>query len=89
MLDKFKEMAITHGMKLISDPRVMKLMSDPRVMNMLTKTLELQGKVSEGMEDAGKKVATIFRLASHREYQELKEELISLRERLESVERTR
>ncbi len=89
MLDKIKEAAITKGMKLISDPRVMKLMSDPKMMTLITRGLELQAKMADTMAGASKNLASLFQLASKQEYDELKEELLALRERLETVERNR
>ncbi len=87
MLDKLKEAAITKGMKLISDPRVMKLMSDPKVMTLLTKSLEFQAKMTDTVAGASRNLAGIFQLASKQEYEEVKEELLAMRERLESLER--
>ncbi len=89
MIDKLKEIAVTKGMQLMSDPRVMKLMSDPRFMNFITKALEFQGKLASSLNEASHNMARMFNLASRQEFEELKEELLALRERLETVEKTR
>ena len=89
MIDKLKEAAVTKGMQLMSDPRVMKLMSDPRFMNFVTKALEFQGKVSATLSEATNSMARMLNLASRQEFEELKEELLALRERLETVEKTK
>jgi ubiquinone biosynthesis protein UbiJ len=87
MLDKIKDMAISQGMKLMSDPRFMKLMSDPRVTNAMMQAFELQAKISEKIAETSKMLADRLHLASQTDVKELKDEVLNLRERLDAVER--
>ena len=87
MLDKIKDMAISQGMKLMSDPRFMKLMSDPRVTNAMMQAFELQAKISAKIEETSKMLADRLHLASQSDVKELKDEVLNLRERLDAVER--
>ena len=86
MIDKLKDAAITRGMKLMSDPRVMKLMSDPRVMNLMMKAFELQSKVTAAATETSKAIAERLQLAKREDVEELREEMLTLRERMEAVE---
>lgn len=86
MIDKLKDAAITHGMKLMSDPRVMKMMSDPRVMSFMMKAFEVQNKFTTVAADTTKAIADRLQLANREDFQELKNEVLTLRERMEALE---
>lgn len=86
MIEKIKGMAVSKGMKMMSDPRVMKMMSDPRLMNLMMKAFELQSKVSSAASDTSKVLADHLNLASQETIQELKDEILDLRERVENLE---
>lgn len=87
MLDKIKDVAISQGMKLMSDPRFMKLLSDPRVTHAMMQAFELQAKISARIAETSKMLADQLHLASRQDLRELKQEVLNLRERLEAVER--
>ena len=86
MIDKVKNMAISQGMKMMSDPRVMKMMSDPRLMTLMMKAFEMQSKVTSAASDTTKALAEHLSLASRDDVEELREEVLSLRERVELLE---
>lgn len=88
MLDKLKDLAISQGMKMMSDPRVMKLLSDPRVTNFMMQAFELQARLSARLAEGSQMMADRLHLASQQEVRDLKEEILHLRERLETLERT-
>ena len=79
MLNQFKQMALNHAMKLMSNPKFTKLMSDPRVMNAIAKGFEFQGQMRSQVEAGLRNLAETLNLAT-------KEDLSTLRRKLSQVE---
>ncbi len=75
MLNQFKQMAKSHAMKLMSNPKFVKLMTDPRVMNTIAKGFEIHGQVRSRVEDSLLLLADTFNLATKKEVSSLQRKL--------------
>ena len=77
-----KKNLMSHGMKMMQDPRFMKMMQDPRVMKAMAKGFEVKGKVQQTMDARVEAMANTLNLATKAEVRELKRTIRKLEREL-------
>ena len=77
-----KKRLMTHGMKLMSDPRFMKLMQDPRVMKAVMAAMSMPGKAQSFARERVEDVAKAMALATEGEVKDLRRTVRKLEEEL-------
>jgi polyhydroxyalkanoate synthesis regulator phasin len=86
MLNQFKQMALNHAMKMMSNPKFTKLMSDPRVMNAIAKGFELQGQMRTQVEASLRNLAETLNLATREDVSTLRRKLSQIEASLDALQ---
>ncbi len=80
-----KKNLMSHGMKMMQDPRFMKMMQDPRVMKAMAKGFEVKGKVQQTVDAKVESMANTLNLATKAEVRELKRTIRKLERELKKT----
>lgn len=87
MIDKLKQEAMRHGMRLMTNPKVMQMMADPRVMNAISQGFAIKGQVQSGIESTIRTVAASLNLATRDDVENLRRTLSQIESSVSNLER--
>lgn len=77
-----KELALHHGMKLMSDPRVVRLMQDEQVMKTMMSAMSFPGRIFGAAQEHSDRIARKMSLATEQEIRDLRRTVRSLEDQL-------